>query len=166
MIEPFYIRKTRFVSDKAVACVFNRAEGHGAKLMEGVEGYHNKWTLCFDPQQFSFFGVDEKLNTLFTNSPCYFGDGAVELTLEEVPGFLGAEQPAPEIAGVDRKGREWSKGVVMVKDSRRDDWELDILEEIINVGHIYKFKGRRDIWNLCRELTPDEVVIAKRRSEK
>lgn len=79
-MKPFYIRKTDAITDAMVAEVFDKAVLNGANLLNSVP-------FC-SPSNFSFFGVDDFEDTIIDDDVRDFGDGAIEITIEQVDKHL------------------------------------------------------------------------------
>lgn len=124
-MKPFYIRKTPEISDADVVEVFNLAVKAGAALYEYAIGLQEGNSLCnrHHPEKWGYFGVNHRGYTYFSDEIVKYGTQAVELTVDQVPEFLGIEHPKPE-EGTNKYQREIKPGVYVDVYDIADAYEL------------------------------------------
>lgn len=90
-VKPFYIKLEPWMANVQVAEVFDKAVQCGARLVDEVEGVHeNGW--C-PPHSWRLFGVGKDGGAVCWDKISYFGEGAVEITLDQVDEHLGLNKP-------------------------------------------------------------------------
>lgn len=90
-VKPFYIKYEPWMANVQVAEVFDKAVQCGARLVDEVEGVHeNGW--C-PPHSWRLFGVGKDGGAVCWDKISYFGEGAVEITLDQVDEHLGLNKP-------------------------------------------------------------------------
>lgn len=86
--------------------------------------------------------------------------------------FLDEPEPEPEIAGVDRDGVEWTRGLVMVRDYDDQKWLPEVLisvETVETAQYLTKSMGHWGIsWIQCRLPIAEELrpATCKRKYSK
>jgi len=156
--KPFYIERLPEHTDEMVAKAVSRA------LVELGDA-----EFCADdiPPGWQYFGVQQDGFAYFTNDALLYGPEAVEITIDQVDEHLGITGPlTDEIAGVDRDGKEWTKGLVMVRDEEEEDWVPVILTAVRDIDSGFQYVAYGTYWNFCREITEDERVFAKSRKKE
>lgn len=119
-VKPFYIKYESWMTSKDVAEVFDKAISVGVYLKEGVRTYHHPESGdVYLPEHFTYFGVNGDIETYLTDYASYFGDGTIQITLDQVDGHLG-------LVKVDKLVDSTPQSLVGCKiDLRNEDGSVD-----------------------------------------